>query len=324
MPIDIDPALFADAAISDETRALNAAILAKLSALPDTWSVPLAVIRDRRARGLGPFPLSPQSARAETIVIAGKHGPIGLRAIRPTGGGARGIYLHFHGGGWTLGAVDQQDDLLERIAEATGLVAVSVDYRLAPEDPYPRGPDDCEAAAVWATTEGQALFGARGLAIGGESAGAHLAVVTLLRLRDRHGRTPFRAANLVAGCYDLALTPSARRFGAERLILTTRDIEMFVRHFLVHGGDVADPDISPIHADLNGLPPALFTIGTRDALMDDSLFMAARWSAAGNAAELAVYPGGAHVFTGFAHMQAETALGRCEAFLNRWIVATER
>lgn len=310
-----DPALFRPDAIPEETRRLNAEITAKIEALPDVWSFPAHVVRDRRARGLGPFPPAPKSARAETFDIDGPRGPITLRAIAPAAGPARGVYMHIHGGGWTLGAADQQDPRLERIADATGLTAVSVDYRLAPEHPYPAGPDDCEVAALWLLGEGRTRFETGRLAIGGESAGAHLAVVTLLRLRDRHGLTPFHAANLVAGCFDLALTPSARRFGLEKLVLSTRDITMFVRHFLLRGGDPADPDISPLQADLAGLPPALFSVGTRDALLDDSLFMAARWSAAGNASELAVYPGGCHVFQAFPSGQTEQSLARMDRFL---------
>lgn len=311
----IDPALFAESAVSEETRRLNEEIVAKLEALPDMWSVPPAVVRDRRARGLGPFPLAPKSERAETIRIDGRHGPIELRVIRPLAGPARGVYLHIHGGGWVLGAADQQDPKLERIADKVGLVAVSVEYRLAPEHPYPQGPDDCEAAALWLLAEARPRFGTDVLTIGGESAGANLAVVTLLRLRDRHGTTPFRAANLVAGCFDLGLTPSARRFGPLKLILSTRDIDMFVRHYLLRGGSVTDPDVSPIFADLAGMPAALFSVGTRDALLDDTLFMAGRWIAAGSAADLAIFPGGAHVFQNFASALTEASLARMDAFL---------
>lgn len=313
----IDPALFDPSAIDDETKALNAQILAKLQALPDTWSLPPAVIRERRRQGLGPFPLAPKSARARTLTIEGPRGPIDLRLIAPDH--PKGVYLHFHGGGWTLGSADMQDDRLERLAERCGLACVSAEYRLAPEDPYPAGPDDCEAAALWLIREGAALFGTDRFAIGGESAGAHLAVVTLLRLRDRHGLTPFAAANLVAGCYDLAMTPSARLWGEEKLILNTRDMFMFRQNFLRLGGDIADPDISPIHADLRGLPPALFSIGTKDLLLDDSLFMAARWLAAANRADLAVWPGGAHVFTAFPGQLTEKALARMELFLGETI-----
>jgi acetyl esterase/lipase len=90
---------------------------------------------------------------------------------------------------------------------------------------------------------------------------------------------------------------------------------MFVRHFLVRGGSVEDPDISPLKAQLHGLPRALFSIGTRDCLLDDSLFMAARWMAAGSPAELAVYPGGAHVFQSFPSALSEQSLARMDAFL---------
>ena len=85
--------------------------------------------------------------------------------------------------------------------------------------------------------------------------------------------------------------------------------------FLSHDQDRRDPDVSPLYADLRGLPPALFTVGTRDALLDDSLFMHARWRAAGNRAELAVHPGGAHGFTLFPFALAEAANSRIEAFL---------
>ena len=141
--------------------------------------------------------------------------------------------------------------------------------------------------------------------------------MTLLRLRDKHGRTPFGAANLVYGAYDLRMTPTARAFGSERLVLRTVDIEQFCRAFLPGMEDVrkSGPDISPLFANLRGLCPALFTIGTRDALLDDSLFMHARWIAAGNRAELDVHPGGAHGFTLFPGAQAGRSQERQAAFL---------
>jgi acetyl esterase len=114
--------------------------------------------------------------------------------------------------------------MLERVNEKAGLACVSVEYRLAPENPYPAPPDDCESAALWLAKNAKAEFGSDVLAIGGESAGATLAAVTLLRMRDRHGFTGFRAANLVYGAYDLSMTPSQKQFGNERLVLRTVDI----------------------------------------------------------------------------------------------------
>lgn len=310
---------FDQSALNEEadeaTRRLNDDIVARLTSLPDPWSIPVAKVRALRAAGEGALPIEERNPDAETVSIKGPRGEIGIRVIRPPEAPVGG-YLHLHGGGWTYGAADLQDQTLTRLATNTGLVVASVDYRLAPEHPYPAGPDDCEAAALWFLDWVERSFGVRWCAIGGESAGANLSVVTLLRLNHLHGDCRFRAANLNAGCYDLTLTPSARNWGELKLILNTRDIEMFVRHYLLHGHDPLDPDISPLFASVARMPPALFTVGTMDPLLDDSLFMAVRWLAAGNETEFAAYPGGCHVFQSFDNVMTRTSLARIEGFLN--------
>jgi acetyl esterase/lipase len=239
-----------------------------------------------------------------------------LRIIAPAN--PRGVYLHIHGGGWVLGGADMQDPKLERLADATGLAVVSVEYRLAPEHPYPAGPDDCEAAAAWLARNAKAEFGNDAMTVGGESAGGHLSAVTVIRMRDRHGYTGFRGANLVYGAFDMSMTPSQRRFGdTPRLVLRTIDIVQFANAFLPTITERRNPDISPLFADLKGLCPALFSVGTADALLDDTLFMHARWLAAGNAAALAIYPGGAHGFTLFPSALAQQAEARMAAFLTQ-------
>lgn len=309
-----DPALFRPEAVAADTAQLNAGLIALMTGMPDWWVVGAQVARDARRQGGGAFPPPVYSPRARTILIPGPGGhEIPLRVIAPAR--ARGIYLHLHGGGWVLGAADLQDPMLEDVADRTGQAVVSVDYRLAPEHPYPAGPDDCEAAAAWLVAHGREQFGTEALTIGGESAGAHLAAVTLLRMRDRHGYAGFRGANFVYGAFDLGFTPSARAFGDTRLVLRTVDMAQFADAFLPTGIDRQGPDVSPLYADLRGLCPALFSIGTRDALLDDSLFMHARWVAAGNRAELAIYPGGAHAFTVFPCALQQAALARMEAFL---------
>lgn len=309
----LDPALFAPAAADSESTALNARIVEMLSALPDQWSFPLDVVRQRRREGRGPFPAMPRSPRAETVTIRGPGGALDLRVIAPER--PRGVYLHIHGGGWTWGTADEQDPWLEQLAENCGFACVSVEYRLAPEHPYPAAPDDCEAAALWLTREAASRFGTTKLAIGGESAGAHLALTTLLRLRDRHGTMPFAGAVLTAGCFDLSLTPSARNWGSEKLILNTRDITIFADNYCGPDLDRRAPDVSPLQADLSGLPPALISVGTRDPLLDDSLFLAGRWAAAGNRGDLVVWPGGCHVFTRFSTALARAALARIDSFV---------
>jgi len=311
-----DPALFSDAAIDAETAKLNAQMIELLTGQPEWWITGPETFRAARRRGEGPFPAPVMSSRARTITIAGKDGnAIALRVIEPQGK-ARGVYLHLHGGGWVLGGADMQDPMLERIADTTGQTVVGVEYRLAPEHPYPAGPDDCETAAAWLVANAKKEFGTEALTIGGESAGGHLTAVTILRMRDRHGYAGWRGANIVYGAFDLAMTPSQRQFGNTRLVLRTIDMQQFYNAFLPAITDRRVPDISPLYADLKGLCPALFSAGTKDALLDDTLFMHARWVAAGNKAELAIYPGGAHGFTLFPNDLSKAATQRMDAFLN--------
>lgn len=311
-----DPALFAGAAIDPDTAKLNAQMIELLTGQPEWWVTGPATFRAMRRRGEGPFPAPVMSPRARTITIAGTDGyQIPLRVIAPSAP-ARGIYLHLHGGGWVLGGADMQDPMLERIADNTGQVVVAPEYRLAPEHPYPAGPDDCESAAAWLVANAKKEFGADALTLGGESAGGHLTAVTILRMRDRHGYTGWRGANIVYGIFDASMTPSQRQFGNTRLVLRTIDMQQFYNAFLPTITERRDPDISPLYADLKGLCPALFTVGTRDMLLDDTLFMHARWVVAGNEAELAIYPGGAHGFTLFPNELSKKATARMEAFLN--------
>ncbi len=312
----LDPKFFTDAAIPEDTKQINAGIITLTKDMPNWWEVGAQKVREARAAGTSVFPAPAKSDRAKWIEIDGPAGKLKLRVIAPEK--SRGVYLHFHGGGHVLGAADQQDRLLERIADGANLTAISVEYRLAPENPYPAGPDDCEAAALW-VADNLRDFGGDKLATGGESAGAHLAATTILRLRDKHGRMPFNAANLVFGVFDLGMSPSARAFGdAERLVLRTLDIHKFGEAFLPGTTDEQKraPELSPLFSDLRGLCPGFFTIGTKDALLDDSLFMHARWVAAGNAGELDIYPGACHGFIAFPCEQTKQSINAQIAFLN--------
>ncbi|WP_256122658.1 alpha/beta hydrolase [Streptomyces sp. LUP47B] len=230
-----------------------------------------------------------------------------------------GVYLHFHGGGWAFGSADGQDERLWLLAVRARLAVVSVEYRLAPEHPFPAGPDDCEVAARWLVKHAAAEFGTERLLIGGESAGAHLSVLTLLRLRDRHGIIgAFRAAHLLFGPYDLSMTPSQRSFGSRRLLSNTDTLRR--TYELCTPGLGAeqrrDPEVSPLFADLAGLPPARIVVGTEDPLLDDSLFLARRWQAAGAPVRLGVVAGAMHGFTLFPLTVTERELRRERHFLS--------
>ncbi len=303
-----------------ETQAFNAALERLLATQPSVHTLPPALVRQVRREGRGVFPPPVYLPQARDLVIPSRGGDLRLRVLAPPSGrAATGVYLHVHGGGWVLGEADMQDPALWAMVEATGLCAVSVGYRLAPEHPHPAGADDCEDAARWLLERGAGELGVpERLTLGGESAGAHLAAVTLLRLRDRHGITgAFRAANLVFGAFDLGMTPSARRWGDKNLVLSDAIVRFFGDCFLPGLDPEARraPDISPLYADLRGMPPAIFTVGTLDPLLDDSLFMAARWRAAGARADLRVWPDAIHGFTMFPLAMAHAANAAQTAFL---------
>jgi acetyl esterase/lipase len=311
--IQLDPALFSHAAVSDETRAFNAALEATLKDLPPTHTIAPELTRRARDEGKGIFPM---------------HGPLdgsewreidfgGMVRVTPSPRPkATGVYFHVHGGGWTIGSPAHSDRLNQQLAHATGAAVVSVRYRLAPEHPWPKGPDDVMTALRWVIANAMAEFGTDKIAIGGESAGAHLCAVALLRLRAEGLLGHIRGAVFNYGCFDLRMTASMRNWGPRPLILSTPTVAWFADNFTPDASVREDPVASPILAELSGMPPALFQVGTEDPLMDDSLQMAARWAGAGLDARLAVYPGGVHAFDMFDLKIAMDARAASHAFVS--------
>jgi acetyl esterase len=243
------------------------------------------------------------------------------RVFRPIGP-AKAVYLHFHGGAMMLGSPLMNDVGNADLAGRLGLAVVSVDYRLAPEHPFPAGSDDCLAVAAWLVEHAEAWFGTGHLLIGGESAGGYYAALTLLRVRDELGAIDrFRGANLVFGVYDLGGTPASRGVRpSDAVDVLDSGLLEFMQECYLSGRTPADarvPEVSPLYAHLHALPPALFTIGSADHLLDDSLFMAARWEAYGNESELAVYPDCIHAFNAFPTELAKRANERIDAFFER-------
>jgi acetyl esterase len=309
-----DPALFRPEAIDAETLAFNKQLEELLSQQKPTHLVPPADTRRAREEGGGTFGKPVLDPGAVERKLPGRDGDVTVRVITPSDGKVNGVYLDIHGGGWVLGRAHHGDPRNRQIADNAGVAVVSVDYRLAPEDPYPAGPDDCEDAAAWLIANAKAEFGSDALLIGGGSAGAHLAAVTLLRMRDRHGYTGFKGANLVFGVYDVSQSPSSYTWGERYLVLSGPMMKWFGDRY-AEGRDLRDPDVSPLFANLRDMPPALFTVGTMDPLLDDSLFMHGRWIAAGNEGELAVYPGGVHGFTGMPNELGRKANRHADAWL---------
>ncbi len=256
------------------------------------------------------------SPMAVESTIPGPAGEIPVRMFVPDE--PKAMFLHIHGGGWILGRPHMSDLGNEDMAKRHGLAVLSVDYRLAPEHPYPAGPDDCEAAAAWLLEHGPERWGTDKMFIGGESAGGHLAAATLLRVRDRLGAIDrVLGANLVFGWYDLRGTPSIFGNGGHPDMLNPPGLQFMIESFTPGMSDAErrDPDVSPLFADLSGLPSCLVSVGTFDHLLDDSLFFATRLAAAESPVELAVYPDSPHGFMALPSEMAKTHATR----LNSWI-----
>jgi len=275
-------------------------------------------IRKARLEMLAPtFGTGPEVARQEEITIPGPGGPIPLRVFVPKEK-VRGAYLFIHGGGWCLGSEKAGDPVHRRTASESGLAVVSVGYRLAPEHPYPAGLDDCMAAAAWLeqNTEALGVTDPEALGIGGESAGANLAAAVLLRRRDE-GELPLRAAVLTFGVFTLELDlPSMKEMWDRKLVLSGPIMQYFVDAY-ASGRSLRHPYISPLFADLKGMPPAIFSIGTLDHLYSDTIAMANAWHKAGNIIELREYPGAPHGFVSQPIKAADEAQTRIIEFLQR-------
>lgn len=224
--------------------------------------------------------------------------------VFPADGQPRAVYLHFHGGGMVLGAPVMNDIPNADLCKRFGMTVVSVDYRLAPEHPYPAGPDDGVAVAAWLMEHAGREFESAQLLIGGESAGGYLSAAVALRIRDELDAIDrVLGLNLVIGVYDWGRSPSQR--GARPHegpdLLNPQDIQFFTGVYLPGRTDDErrDPAVSPLFANLHDMPPALMSVGTCDHLVDDTLMLAARWAAARNESDLFVAPDMPHGFMAF-------------------------
>lgn len=308
-----------------ETLAFNAKIAAMFEGAPGPEEIDVEVMRALRAADKGVLPIAgPLAEAAWTPIEPAAHGaPDRMRVVSPDGA-PRGVYLYIHGGGWTFGAPEQHDGFNLALARAAGVEVLGAAYRLAPEHPWPA----CAEDVVAATRAGLARAEAAGLPffIGGASAGAHLAAVALQRLRGERVMERVAGAVLTYGTFDMRLSPSAAAWGDAAIVLSTPIIEWFIGNLLPDRTLAASAEVSPLLADWTDAPPALFTIGTEDPLLDDTLFMAERWRAAGSETELLVFPGGVHafdVFTDPAHKLpiAQEAQDAVASFLDRRLTA---
>ncbi len=242
--------------------------------------------------------------------------------VRGADAAADRVILYLHGGVYVIGTAAATVPLVGDLARRTGTRAVTLDYRLAPEHPYPAAVADAQDAYQGLLEQG---VDAGQIALAGESAGGGLAVATLLALRDVDIPLP-SCAFLMSPYADLTLSGDsiADREAVDRT-LTPEGLRLRIPDY-VAGADASDPLISPVFADLTGLPPLLIQVGSNEILLSDALRLAERAAMADVTVMLDVTDSVPHVFQAFAAMldEADAALDRASAFLRTNLAATER
>jgi epsilon-lactone hydrolase len=249
----------------------------------------------------------------DVVTTPGYLGGVPVISVDIPGVTTGGVILYFHGGFFAIGSAADSVGLASDLARQAGMRVVTVDYRLAPEHPYPAAPRDAMTAYRALLESGQDV--AR-LALFGESAGANLAVVTLAAI-GRAGLPQPTAAVLMSPWTDLAGTGQTLTGKADVDPVVTADaIHVRARDYL-DGASASDPAVSPIYGSLAGLPPLLIQSGSHEVLLDDSIRLAARAANDDVAVTLDVTPGVPHVFQAFAAVldEGEDALTRAGAFL---------
>ncbi len=240
-----------------------------------------------------------EMASVEDRTIPGPAGDLPVRVYVPTDApGPRPALVYFHGGGWVIGDLDTHDGTCRAVAAASGVTVVSVDYRLAPEHPFPAAFDDCVAATRWVADNAAELDVDPGrLAVGGDSAGGNLAAAVALALRD--GGPPLRFQLLVYPVTDGSLSRPSIDENGEGYFLTKDTMAWFWNHYMGDVDCTQEPLASVLHcADgaLPGLPPALVITAEFDPLRDEGEAYAERLRAAGVPCEASRYDGVIHGF----------------------------
>jgi len=239
---------------------------------------------------------SEEVAAVDDLAIPGPAGDLPARVYRPSTEHGLPVVVYFHGGGWVLGDIESHDPTCRALANRAGAVVVSVDYRLAPEAPFPAAVEDCLAATRWvaASADRLGVDGAR-LAVAGDSAGGNLAAVVAQLGRDEGGPA-IRFQLLVYPVTDGAMDTASYRDNGEGYFLTAKDMRWF---YDLYAGPVDDPRVSPLRAaDLAGLPPAMVITAEFDPLRDEGDAYAARLAGAGVPVEHVACPGMIHGFFG--------------------------
>ncbi|NUQ86878.1 MAG: alpha/beta hydrolase [Glycomyces artemisiae] len=275
-----------------------AAIMAAVPPLPEISPDTVAQVRERVTAAAARQP-RPQVHAVADRTVPGPAGEIPVRIYQPHADDALPVLVFAHGGGWSICNIETHDGLCREIANRSGCLVVSVDYRLAPEHVFPAAAEDFYAAATWVTEHAAEIGGdpAR-VAVGGDSAGGNLAAVVALMARDRGG--PAFAFQLLAypGLDGVSERPSATANG-DAPMLNRKSSQSMWRAYAA-GADLRNPYLSPLYAeDLTGLPPGLIVTAEYDMGVDDARAYTEAVNNLGGALELLVAEGTVHGFLSY-------------------------
>jgi acetyl esterase len=291
---------------------------------PDRTQASLAEVRAATDRigaflGEGSVPLE----RERDLALPGPHGQVPCRLYLPDNAEKPPLLIYAHGGGFVQGSLPSWDAMLRELVRQSGVAALSVDYRLAPEHKFPAAFDEMVAMIRLAAREGAGLgIDPRRLAVGGDSAGANLALAAAAKLRNA-GERVLGFMLLVYGCYSTDTeSPSWRRFG-QGAGLSQTQMRWIWETYLERPEQQNDWRAAPILADPAGLPPAHLIVGSLDPLLDDSQHLVSRLNEAGVPCELTVHDGINHGFIRYGRLiaTARRAIGECAAALRTALVA---
>ena len=291
---------------------------------PDRTQAPLSEVRaavDRIGEFLGEGSVPLQ--REQDLSLPGPHGQVPCRLYLPDHASRPPLIIYAHGGGFMQGSLPSWDAMLRELVRHSGVAALSVDYRLSPEHRFPVAFEEIVAMVRLAAREGSGFgIDPQRIAVGGDSAGANLALAAALALRDA-GERALSFVLLIYGCFSIDTeSPSWQRFGRGAGLSQTQ-MRWIWETYLERPEQQKDWRAAPILADLAGLPPAHLVVGSLDPLLDDSNRLAAGLKAAGVPCELKVYEGLNHGFIRYGRLvsAARGAVGDCAAALRSLLVA---
>ena len=300
--------------MSDEQRA---ALDATLRQTPLDLNIDLATLRSVFEEVMRHIPIASDVQKADLDL-----GGVGAIEVSINGTDSTDVILYFHGGVYVIGSAGASVPLAADLARRSNAKVVSVDYRLAPENPYPAALEDARTAYEGLLSQG---VEPSSVALAGESAGGGLAAALLLAIRDAGLPMP-SSAFFMSPYADLTLSGST--------IINKRDVDPILTEEAVRlrvgdyvaGANPSDPLISPVFADLRGLPPLLIQVGSHEILLSDAIRLAGRAAEADVAIALELTPGVPHVFQAYAAVldEADRALNRAAEFLKTHFAVTSR